>query len=179
MENCRKSPRASWIDYNEGVYFVTICTAGRAHCFGEIEGGEMQLSDVGRFAETQLMSASRFNPDVEVPLFVVMPNHIHFVVRVDGRRDYGDVINGMPVDMRSPNGYYRANGQERRIVPTLSRYVSQLKGAVTKYANRSGVLFAWQPRYYDEMIRSADAARNVEEYINNNVARWAFDKYCE
>lgn len=22
----RKTPRASWIDYNEGLYFITICT---------------------------------------------------------------------------------------------------------------------------------------------------------
>lgn len=30
------SARATWHDYNSGAYFVTICTRGRDHFFGEI-----------------------------------------------------------------------------------------------------------------------------------------------
>ncbi|MFV0398136.1 MAG: hypothetical protein ACK5JU_09000 [Bacteroidales bacterium] len=43
------SARADWHDYNGGIYFITICTADRIHYLGEIENGEMNLSDIGRF----------------------------------------------------------------------------------------------------------------------------------
>lgn len=39
-------------DYGwRGKYFVTICTSGREHSFGEIIDGKMQLSPVGVIAD--------------------------------------------------------------------------------------------------------------------------------
>ena len=80
----RKSPRAKWHDYNGAEYFVTICTKNRLHFFGEVVDGAMQLTDVGNHASQCIMKISEIHPDVEVPLFVVMPNHIHMVILLDG-----------------------------------------------------------------------------------------------
>ena len=80
----RKSPRAQWHDYNGAEYFVTICTKNRLHFFGEVVDGAMQLTDVGNHASQCIMKISEIHPDVEVPLFVVMPNHIHMVILLDG-----------------------------------------------------------------------------------------------
>ena len=44
------SARAQWHDYNGGEYFVTICTHGREHYFGEISDGQMNLSEIGNYA---------------------------------------------------------------------------------------------------------------------------------
>ena len=44
----RKSPRATWLDYNEGEYFVTVCTQGHKHLFGNIHQGKMLLSEIGK-----------------------------------------------------------------------------------------------------------------------------------
>ena len=179
MENHRKSPRARWIEYNQGAYFITICTADHRHFFGEIERGIMLLSDIGRFTDEQLAAAHRFNPDIEVPLHVVMPNHIHFVIYIDDSRDAAEVRLGDPGDMRAPNAYYRANSDDARHIPVLSRYINQLKGAVTRYARRTGIEFCWQSLYYDEQIRSERQARFVQDYIDNNIAKWSLDKYCD
>ena len=80
----RKSPRAQWHDYNGAEYFVTICTKNRLHYFGEVVDGTMQLTDVGKYASQCIMKISEIHPDAEMPLFVIMPNHIHMVIILDG-----------------------------------------------------------------------------------------------
>lgn len=49
-----KSARASWHDYGNGFYFVTVCTAHRVHHFGRISNQRMYLSAVGMFLSYQL-----------------------------------------------------------------------------------------------------------------------------
>jgi len=80
------SARATWHDYNGGAYFVTICTKKREHFFGEIENAIMQLSATGKFADENLHDITHHYPYAEIPLWVVMPNHIHVVVFIDGEK---------------------------------------------------------------------------------------------
>jgi REP element-mobilizing transposase RayT len=82
-----KSARAIWHDYNGGAYFITICIQNRGHYFGEIKNGIMYLSDIGVCANTNLQNINTHYPYAEIPLFVVMPNHIHAIVFIN--RDYG------------------------------------------------------------------------------------------
>lgn len=102
------SARANWHNYNAGVYFVTICTKNREHYFGEIMCGgiahcrdaarhvstgtkmpepQMHLSPIGQFVHEQFVNVESHYPYAEIPLFVVMPNHIHAIVVIDGEND--------------------------------------------------------------------------------------------
>ena len=81
------SARAVWHDYNGGAYFVTICTKDMAHFFGEIVDGEMCLTEIGRFADEQFRNVSSHYPYAKIPLWVVMPNHVHAIVMIDGDAD--------------------------------------------------------------------------------------------
>ena len=76
------SARAQWHDYNGGEYFVTICTRYRKHYFGEIRNHEMILSEIGKYAVDNLEQITRHYPNCTIPLYVVMPNHIHAIVIV-------------------------------------------------------------------------------------------------
>lgn len=73
----RKSPRAKWCEYNEGLYFVTVCTRNMKHHFGKIENGAMTLTRTGVFLTHELKNASLHHSHIEIPLHVVMPNHFH------------------------------------------------------------------------------------------------------
>ena len=73
------SARTVWHDYNGGAYFVTICTKDMAHFFGEIVDGEMCLTEIGRCADEQLRNVSSHYPYAKIPLWVVMPNHVHLI----------------------------------------------------------------------------------------------------
>lgn len=177
MEQYRKSPRAIFLDYDYGDFFVTICTRGMAHYFGKIENGEMILSDIGRFVENQLKRANEIVAEIEIPRFVVMPNHLHAIICVDagGKDTEGDSDNLR--NGRHPDTLFHENHGTKRIIPTLSRYICSLKGAVTKFAISRGLPFAWQPRYHDHLIRDNRDGNNISDYIENNVAKWQYDRY--
>lgn len=172
-EQYRKSPRAKFIDYDAGAYFITICTRNHKHHFGTIYDGVMRLSELGAFVNRQLEEASRFCSDIEVPLHVVMPNHIHAIVciRHDGRTEH------IPFVDRSLSPALRRLATCQRHVPTLSRYVNSLKGATTKFAREKGIAFEWQSRYHDHTIRNRADGNKIAHYILNNVAKWDLDKY--
>ena len=169
MDQYRITPRASFLDYDSGDYFITVCTKEKKHFFGEIANGVMCFSPIGAFTDEQLRKVNVFCPNIEIPVFVVMPNHIHAIVCMDVESIYDGN------EQRSPNPSLRVNLTCQRHVPTLSRYVSSLKGAVTKYAKTLGLEFAWQSRYYDHLIRGNADRNNICEYIDNNVARWQTD----
>lgn len=168
MDNNLKTLRAQFLNYDAGNYFITICTAGRCHYFGEIVEGKMILTELGRFVDTQLREASR-KSNVEVPLWVVMPDHIHAIVGLLKNVD----APTMPTAQRAVAPPLRTCETEGRYVPSLSRYVNSLKGAVTKYARKNGITFAWQSSYYDHWIRSRRDGNAIAEYILGNVARWS------
>lgn len=175
MKQYRKSPRAPFLDYNVGMYFITICTKNRQHFFGEIYNERMHLSKIGKFLESQLSSAHYFCANVEVPLFVVMPNHIHLIVSITDAGTSADVDSDNL--RRSPNPYLRDDAKCKRFSPALSRYINSIKGTVTKFAKTNDIEFGWQPRYHDHAIRSTRDCNNISDYILNNVIRWGMDEY--
>jgi REP-associated tyrosine transposase len=77
----RKEIRLKEYDYSEpGAYFVTICTNGRMHLFGEVIKGEMHCGDIGKIAERCWKEIQRHFINVEIDAFVVMPNHVHGII---------------------------------------------------------------------------------------------------
>lgn len=173
MNQYRKSPRAFFLDYDQGNFFITICTYHRKHFFGEVIDGRMNLSQIGDFANKQLSHANIFYPSIHIPIFVVMPNHIHAIMQVVGEQQ----LNQSDTDLlqRSPNPSFRANPNIARKIPILSKYISSFKGIVTKYAKSLGMEFGWQPRYHDHLIRGTNDGNRIAEYIQNNPALWTKD----
>ena len=190
------SARAVWHDYNGGAYFVTICTKDMAHFFGEIVDGEMCLTEIGRCADEQLRNVSSHYPYAKIPLWVVMPNHVHAIVMIDGDADLngrdaiyrvsGDVMpsdtgtvgtDAMNLDAMnrvSTGGVTHNNNPMLR--KCLGAIVRGLKARVTKYANENGISFAWQTRFHDRIIRDCDEMNGIAQYIENNVAQWESDE---
>lgn len=75
--------RAQWHDYNDGLYFVTICTYRKTHIFGKIQSGKMHLTSLGLIVEDCIKGIPSHSKSVELWNYVVMPNHIHMVVNID------------------------------------------------------------------------------------------------
>jgi REP element-mobilizing transposase RayT len=198
-EECpqRKSPRADWLAYNEGRYFVTVCTRDHRHCFGKIENGVMTMTKVGRYLDNELKNATSRHPHIEIVQYVVMPNHFHAIINIVGTRRAVSVENttdGNVGTLRAAsenNDCNDDNADTARRVPTieerltkgigihrlplLSTFIGSLKSAVTKYAHECGIPFAWQPRYHDHAIRDWKDNNNISQYIENNVMNWEKD----
>ena len=192
--------RASWHNYNSGMYFVTICTKERKHYFGEIvdgmgrddvhivstTGSTMVLSEIGQYADEQLRNVHDHYPYAEIPLWVVMPNHIHAVVIINGKYapcndNLGSVETMCTSSLRGQRWKNANINKEMQIISMhrgkLSTVVGGLKRAVTYYAHQHNIPFAWQSRFHDHIIRGTDDMNKIAEYIENNVARWGYDKF--
>lgn len=85
----RQTPRAQRYDYTSwGGYFITICTAGRQHYFGDVccrddTSGRppyMQLNDLWNIVDQYILSIPDHFPHVEIHEYVVMPNHVHILL---------------------------------------------------------------------------------------------------
>ena len=74
--------RADWHDYNGGIYFITICTAGKKHIFGHIADGKMCLSPLGDIVTSCIIDIPAHHSGVELYNHIVMPNHIHMVIAI-------------------------------------------------------------------------------------------------
>jgi len=78
----RKSLRLPHYDYSRaGYYFVTITAQNREHLFGEIVDGEMVLNVAGRMVEKWYGKLEEKFPNVKNHEMVIMPNHIHFIIK--------------------------------------------------------------------------------------------------
>src|SRR5690606_8295494 len=88
-----ESIRLQGWDYGRaGRYFITICTKDREHFFGEINKGRMQVSPAGAIAHVLWYEIKNHSKNVELGEFVVMPNHVHGVLILDG--GCGDIVGG-------------------------------------------------------------------------------------
>ena len=161
------SARASWHNYREGMYFITICAHQQKPYFGRIiprpglEENQLVLTEVGRYVEENLQQITSHYPYAEIPVFVIMPNHLHFIIIIDSADDSNGNVstgNGCQIHMKiSPQK------------GSLSTVIRGFKSAITKYAHERGIAFAWQTRFYDRIVRNQNELNAIVEYIENNL----------
>lgn len=78
----RHQIRANWHNYNDGTYFVTICTKNKLHFLGDISNGKMMHSPIGKIAHSQCAALSLHFPHIRLWHSVVMPNHLHLMLSI-------------------------------------------------------------------------------------------------
>jgi REP element-mobilizing transposase RayT len=76
--------RPGWDYRRAGAYFITICTRDRVSHFGECRNGQMKLSTIGLIVQGCWYDIPRWNPSVELGAFIIMPDHLHGILILDG-----------------------------------------------------------------------------------------------
>lgn len=163
----RHSIRLKDYDYSQaGAYFITICTRSRKLIFGDVVEGEMRLNEYGRVVETEWIKTADIRKNVELDVFVVMPNHFHGVIIISGKGD----PSGRPYAPSSPHGSPSGS---------LGAIIGQFKSAASKRINKlrgTPGTPIWQRSYYEHVIRNEDDLAEIREYIMNNLMKWELDK---
>ena len=158
----RKNLRLQHFDYRSlTAYFVTICTEGHACVFGSVADDVMRLSQRGQIASECFAAISKHNPHVQVDTCIVMPNHIHAILRFVG------------ATYMSPAG----SGPAPK---SLSAVIGAFKAAVTREINqrRPGAgAGLWQRSFHDHIIRHDRAYDAIWQYIDDNPRRWFEDEH--
>jgi REP element-mobilizing transposase RayT len=164
-----ESARLKNWDYSQrGVYFLTLCTAGREPFFGKIENDTMLLSDIGKIVEEEWIKNPEIRPDMNIELgeFVVMPNHFHGILFI-GSNEFNSNIN-------DDEDYKNQFGPQSK---NLSSIIRGFKSAVTVQARKINPEFGWQSRFHDHIIRNPKSYDVISQYIIDNPKKWGDDEF--
>lgn len=188
----RKSPRRIQYDYaSAGSYFVTICTKNRQNYFGEIKNWLMIFNELWEHCYLCRNNILKHYPFVSVEEFVVMPNHIHWIITIGNhqwnsdRKDSNSDRRDVSHTSDTPNIF--TTEDVKYYVPTtnmislwiqpkswsLGSIIRGFKIGVTTYA-KSGIhitfsdAFARQSRYHDHIIRDQTEYDQIKYYIQTN-----------
>lgn len=140
-----------WDFTSPGWYFITICTKGMKSCFGTIVNGRMALNAAGTVADRCWREIPAHFPRAVVDEHVVMPNHVHGLLRLVER----DTTCRVPLKMEAFGKPVAGS------VPTIVR---SYKGAVTRALGEN----FWQGRFYEVRARDGAARANIRNYIRFN-----------
>ena len=153
----RKRLRLPEYDYSQnGAYFVTICTVDRRHIFwrpvgaDSIRPGRLPLSELGWMAEESIRAIPSHYPQVILEKWVVMPNHIHLLLRIE-------------------------NG--RRIISAPTKSLSTMIGQMKREVSKAAGYPVWQKGFYEHVVRNDRDFLDIWTYIDTNPAKWAEDCY--
>ena len=150
----RKSPRLQNFDYTgNNYYFVTICSYHKKCIFGTAD----QLNDFGKIVQEHIENISAHFTTVVIDKYVVMPNHLHFIVKIGC--DSG-VSNSVRLDT---------------VVGLLKSGITKQIRTVYKDA------LVWQRSFHDHVIRNQTDYERIWLYIEGNPQKWQEDCFyiCE
>jgi REP element-mobilizing transposase RayT len=184
-----KSARCPVWDYrSRGAYFITICTKNRMHYFGHVSDHKMILSTAGEIVFRNWASIPNHFPHVRLDAFVVMPNHFHGIVILHEKPSsvnlssqnikHKDRLTEEAINEsnNADNDFYSRISPTNGSIPTIIR---SFKSSCTREINTEipDLNFAWQPRFYDVIIKDQKSQDRIRQYIINNPLKWKEDLF--
>ena len=190
------SARLQGWDYSQnGVYFITICTAGRECLFGDIivetydvethGRASLRLSAIGQIVNHEWDKSFEIRSELFCDAFIIMPNHIHAILRIENINLDSHGLHGLHVETHG-----RASLQTQQIIQrtgvayrspkSISSFVAGFKSSATKHINElrgTPKLPVWQPRFHDHIIRNDAEYQRIANYIDTNPENWETDNF--
>ena len=150
----RKPTRLKGYDYStSGAYFLTICVKDRKQLLSKIVGDDAyivpqnNLSEIGLICDKYINNINIKYENVTIDKYVIMPNHIHLLIFL--------------------NGTMRASSPTKNVETIIRSF----KTMVTKEIGQS----IWQRSYHDHIIRGEKDYQKIWEYIDTNPLKWKLD----
>jgi REP element-mobilizing transposase RayT len=185
-------------DYSaSGKYFITICTKRMTQWFGDIADAMVVLSATGLIVREKWLEIPHHFPFVELDEFVVMPNHIHGIIVINGVETLHATSLQSPdaTSLQSPDStfpqspdatslqsFHATSCQQNNQIEimssispktgSLSVIIRSYKSVVAKNVHHFDSGFAWQPRYHDHIIRTNLEMNLIRKYITDNPLKW-------
>ena len=195
----RKKTRLQSFDYSStGAYFITVCTQNKRCILSQIVGTdvlggpEIKLTKYGKIADKYINQLNDFYEHITVENYVIMPNHIHFLLLINGPCSSTESTktpvtgpSGTPVTgpsgtpVTGPSGT-PVTGPSGTPVPTISMkqnsVISKFVSTFKRFCNKECGGNIWQYRSYDHVIRNAEDYDKHVKYIYENPIRWYYDE---
>ena len=169
----RKPARLREYDYSTpGAYFVTVCTHEKKCSLsvitvgaGALDGPSIQLTEQGKIVEKYILSTEQI-PGMHVDKYVIMPNHIHLILVVDG--------NSGPSRAPAPTNAFEGDVSSKTPANAkIPRAIGVMKRLINKEAGEN----IFQRSYHEHVIRNEADYRRIWDYIDTNPVKWTEDCY--
>jgi len=154
----RKATRLKEYDYSQnGAYFITVCTHNKEKILCDIVGDGVYdipkslLTTYGNIIDKYIIKMNNDLKDVTVDKYVIMPNHIHLILKVHN--------NAGCRQAPSPTN------------ATIPKFMSLFK----RYCNREIGYNIFQRSFHDHIIRDYTDYLKIWQYIDTNPAKWQED----
>ena len=106
----------------------------------------MDFTPVGHIVNDTLYGMKNQYDAVSVIQYVIMPNHVHLIVELQGNRNHSDM--------------------------SLSQFINLLKGSISRKHGSP----LWQRGFYEHVVRNEADLLRIMEYIENNPLQWELDE---
>ena len=128
----------------------------------------LRATPIGLIANEYWQKIPEHFPFIILDEFVVMPNHVHGIINISkpSNDKAGLEIQNLP-------GYTNKFGSQSG---NISSIIRGYKAGVKSFATINKIDFAWQPRFYDHIIRDDDEMKRIRKYILENTANWFRDR---
>ena len=159
-------------DYSSpGYYYVTVCAYDRKEMFGKIVDDEMRLNGYGEIVTDEWRKSFEIRNELNGDEFIVMPNHIHGIVRIFGT----SVETHGRASLQKQSEH--KNGIAIRAPKSVSSFIAGFKSVATNRMHAAGFNGTiWQSRFHDRIIRNEKSLFQIRRYIRNNPAQWDTDE---
>lgn len=155
----RPQLRNSRINYRFGRFFVTFQVFQNKSELGAIVGEECVLNALGEAVKKLIETLHDFNPEVHVDCFVVMPNHVHIVLKIDD----------LPT-----NDEHHLGKIMRKLKSLAAREYRLLK---ERGQARDIGAHLWQENYWEKIVTSNEQLEAIRRYVEENPKRWSIDRF--
>ena len=151
---------------SNGCRFESRTGGDRSGCLGSITPGPARISLRSVCGTVNTLDA-----------FIVMPNHVHGMVILNGTTDPEGVGAQHAAPLHTGARRSAAIRDSVRVVPgSLGAIVRSFKSATAKRINEARntpAATVWQRNYYDRVIRDDRELHRARRYILSNPDRWS------
>ncbi|MGB0524134.1 MAG: transposase [Flammeovirgaceae bacterium] len=192
----RRTIRLAHYDYSQaGYYFLTLCCQDRAHQFGKVIQGQMQLNPAGQMIKKWYQTLPNKFPNIQCHEMIIMPDHFHCIIEIKKTTPPKNIGADQRVNEKVGTDQRKNKvGTDQRVCPTTdnkhkmtptigdiiqwfktmstNEYIRGVKQKGWPRFNKR----LWQRNYYEHIIRNDQALENIRKYIINNPKKWQEDR---
>ena len=147
------------INYRFGWFFVTFQVFENKSELGAIVGECCVLNALGEAVKNLIETLPKFNHEVFVDAFVVMPNHVHLILKIEDCTTNTDHHLGKII------------GKLKSLAAREYRLLKE-KGLVRDIGSK-----LWQANYWEKIVTSHEQLEAIRAYIVNNPKKWSIDRF--
>lgn len=175
----RRSIRVRGFDYaSRNAYFVTICVAKRRCIFGTIRDSKPVLSLYGKIVSACWDDLPNHYPHIELDEFVVMPNHVHGILRIVGAGFKPAPTENLLMPCANARAGLKPAPTEHGLAEVVRAFKTFSARRINALRKTQGVAL-WQRNYYEHIVRHVEDLKHVRDYIIANPGNWESDEMYE